>query len=446
MAPGGRSTATKRSSSSSSKNKSSSSSSSAVDTAALSVMAMDLGFARSNQRSTNPNVPAHLTSMPHENPFHQRARNPHVSRDLEKYFAEQMQYKNQRLLTQPPPRTVQSEKGKYVDMMKDEYPTHPGQVYAVMSFVVPEHAAQRREEFLFEQFIKHTQSDLTYKLMGTFGDFMAQKYGIDAKVIETDMKEFMESYREEILGVDVSAKFTLFCKEYHDELLAKYESINGRETTMRGINVLGVVGTVEEAEQLRDDTLLLKKDHLPIVFGEVGKWLCFNPSGLLDRKYMEPELNELMAGHEKKQARKKEAFTKRKNETVLKAARENEANAKKFGTKTTMLVDAEGHTVNTTRDDGGVTNLLAALDGNGLDIMTRDDDPVSLEEMKQRDSAKGVQAFHRPIDLETGDAAAYRDERREELIRQFAKDEKNDADRPPEEEEDEEEFVTKSAE
>lgn len=357
-------------------------------------------------------VPPHLNTHPDQNPNHARRQpNPHLTPDMERMFAAQHAAKNKRLGAQAPPRT--SDKPAYVDLLDMLYDTIEGQNFAVLSFLSPENAIQRREEFLYQEFVQWNDFSTSYKVCSDYADFMAAKYGLDADVMQADFKDFMDTESHRLKDVDVTAKFSLFCKKNGKELQKKYEGLNGRETAVRGLNVLGVVATQEEAVALVKTVAAEHTHHLDLMYGRVGQWLAWNPTDLIKREYLEPELNELMAGREVKEARKTEAFEQRKKGMIQSAAEQNQTNAEKHGAKTTMVIGADGRPVNTTRDDHG--NLLADLDGNGFDMLL--DRNMTMDEVVAEATAAGRNVPAKPIDAETGEEALGTDELADELRR-----------------------------
>lgn len=365
--------------------------------------------AAASSSSASLPTPVHLNTRPDQNPAHQRMPNRHLTADMEKLCAAQHAAKHRRMGRQPPPRTA-ADGPVYVDMMDATYDRLEGQNFVVISFVSPEQAIQRREEFMLQEFIQWNDFSASWKVCADYADFMAAKYSLDEDVMKEDFDEFMATESARLRDVDVTTKFGLFCKKNGKDLQKKYEALNGRETAVRGLNVLGVVETKEEADALVRSIAADHVAHPDIMYGQVGHWLAWNPTNLIKREYLEPELNELMAGREVKEARKTETFEQRKKSMIQGAMDQNAANATKFGTKTTMELGADGRPVNTTRDDHGQKNFMATFDGTGIDTMMDGEDVGSLHEMLAKAKLEGRnEPPARPIDLATGEEAAEAD-------------------------------------
>lgn len=362
---------------------------------------------------TAAKVPAHLTSLPGDNALARRApNNPHISSAMEAVYKAQASVRERRMGAQRPPRTPASEGDGYVDLLSDEYDHIEGQNYVVTSFLAPEHAVRRREEWLYEQFINWNEFSTGFKVCADFADFVAAKYELDGEAVQKDFDDFMETEKARLRDADVSTKFALFCKNNHAGLMEEYHKLNGRETSVRATLVLGVTSTKEEARALVAEAVSSHENHLDIHVGPVGQWLLWNPDGLVKREYLDAEVNELMAGREATAARQKTAFERRKAAQIETAAEKNRANVAKYGGKTTMEVGPDGRAINTTRrggadgaadDDDVNENLLAALDGNDVGTILQDGE-LSLPELMARARLAGgeSQRNFRPIDATTG--------------------------------------------
>lgn len=371
---------------------------------------------------------AHLRMHPAENPHFQRAPNPHLTTAMESVCATAHAAHVRRMGSQAPPSRA-GENPQHVDMMDMKYDDIEGQQFVVMSFVSPTHAVRRREEFYLQEFVQYNDYATSYKLCSDYAEFMAVKYGLDSEVMEQDFKDFMAEEGPRLKDVDVTTKLQMFCKKNAKELQKKYEGLYGRETSVRGMVVLGTTATMAEAKALKDDVLSTHEKHTDVYIGYAGKWIPWDPENLIEREYLEPELNALMAGRAVKEARKDEQYKERKDERVRQAAAANEANAAKHGGKTTMVIGKDGRPVNTTRAEGGGgggndyddedDNLLRPLDGNGIEALAATEG--GLGAMMAEARARGtLGAVQRPIDAETGEEAAVEDLVRQAALASFA--------------------------
>jgi hypothetical protein len=372
---------------------------------------------------------------PADNPHLHRAPNAHLTSALESVCATAHAAHVRRMASQAPPSRA-GENPRHVDMLDMEYDGIEGQQFVVMSFVSPSHAVRRREEFYLQEFVQYNDYATSYKLCSDYAEFMAVKYGLDTDTMEQDFKDFMAEEGPRLKDVDVTTKLQLFCKKNGKELQKKYESMYGRETSVRGMVVLGTTDTIEAARALKNDVMETHEKHPDIYIGYANKWIPWDPENLIEREYLEPELNALMSGREVKEARKNEQYKERKDERVRQALAANEANATKHGGKTTMVIGKDGRPVNTTRteqqrlggeegeEEGteqamGDDNLLRPLDGNGIDKLANIEGGLSaiMADARARGTLGVVQ---RPIDAETGEEAAAEDPVRAAAIASFA--------------------------
>lgn len=375
----------------------------------------------SSSSSTTPATAAHLRMHPADNQHFQRVPNAHLTTAMESVCATAHAAHVRRLGSQPPPSRA-GENPQHVDMLDMVYDGLDGQKFVVMSFASPSHAVRRREEFYLQEFVQYNDYATSYKLCSDYAEFMAVKYGLDTEVMEQDFKDFMAEEGPRLKDVDVTTKLQLFCKKNAKDLQKKYEGLYGRETSVRGMVVLGVTSSLEEAKALKNDVLETHERHPDIYIGYANKWIPWDPENLIEREYLEPELNALMSGREVKEARKNEEYKERKDERVRQALAENEANVAKHGGKTTMVIGKDGRPINTTRAgyqqqhaEEEDESLLRPLDGNGIEMLSA---PGSggLGKMMADARARGeLDAVQRPIDAETGEEAVV-----EDLVRKAA--------------------------
>lgn len=381
--------------------------------------------------TTSSAAAAHLRTHPSQNPHFQRAPNPHLTSAMESMCATAHAAHVRRVAAQTPPSRAGDP--QHVDMLDMEYDGIDGQKFVVMSFVSPTHAVRRREEFYLQEFIAFNDYATSYKLCSDYAEFMAVKYGLDTSVMEQDFKDFMAEEGPRLKDADVSTKLQLFCKKNAKELQKKYEGLYGHETSVRGLVVLGTTSTIEEARALKDDVLSTHEKHPDIYVGFANKWIPWDPENLIEREYLEPELNALMSGREVKEARKNEQYKERKDERVRQALAVNEANVAKHGGKTTMAIGRDGRPVNTTRTecanynnddaDDGDRNLLRPLDGNSIEALVASEG--GLDAMMSEARARGdLDANQRPVDAETGEEAVVEDLVRNAALAAFAEAEK----------------------
>ena len=239
------------------------------------------------------------------------------------------------------------ENPKYVDLCDEDTPI-AGQKYACLSFVSPEKILKKREQFLFEEFVK--QWDFT-KSMTKFSDFLqfiSFKYNLKVEDIIKDMEDFTKEegakLREDSSTVDDD--FKNFIDKNETKLSEDFNRLHSFQTSVRGLKVRGVFPTQDEAE-LKCKKLRESDPNHDIFVGPVGMWIPWDPDAYKTGRveFMEEELNQLHQEKLKNEELAKQEFEKRVRETKKKAIQENIKNAEKSGNVLTQTIDDDGNLV-----------------------------------------------------------------------------------------------------
>uniref|UniRef100_A0A6C0DV25 Uncharacterized protein n=1 Tax=viral metagenome TaxID=1070528 RepID=A0A6C0DV25_9ZZZZ len=238
------------------------------------------------------------------------------------------------------------ENPKYVDLCDEDTPL-AGQKFACMSFISPEKILKKREQFLFEQFVK--QWDFT-KSMTKFSDFLqfiSFKYNLKVDDIMKDMADFAKEeesrLREESV---VDDDFKNFIDKHEAKLNEDFNRQQSFQTSVRGLKIRGVFPTQEEAES-RCKKIRESDPNHDIFVGPVGIWIPWDPDAYKTGRveFMEEELNQLHQEKIKNEERAKQEFDKRIRETKLKAIQDNIKNAEKSGNVLTQTIDEDGNLI-----------------------------------------------------------------------------------------------------
>jgi len=231
---------------------------------------------------------------------------------------------------------------KYVDVL-DEDEGIAGQKFACMSFISPEKILEKRELYLFDQFIQ--QYDFT-KSMGKFGDFInfiSYKYNLNVEKVFQDYNDFCKEEQDMLREHGVSDDFKNFLDKEEEKLNEKFQRDHEFQTSVRGLKNRGNFPTQEEAE-MHCKKLREKDPNHDIFVAPVGIWLPWDPNAYKTGRleFMEEELNQLHQEKIKNEKKAKEEFEKRVKETKQKAIEENIAKAEKSGNKLTQTITEEG--------------------------------------------------------------------------------------------------------
>ena len=239
------------------------------------------------------------------------------------------------------------ENPKYVDLCDEDTPI-AGQKFACLSFVSPEKILKKREQFLFEEFVK--QWDFT-KSMTKFSDFLqfiSFKYNLKVEDVIKDMEDFTKEegakLREESSTVDDD--FKNFIDKNETKLSEDFNRLHSFQTSVRGLKIRGVFPTQDEAE-LKCKKLRESDPNHDIFVGPVGMWIPWDPDAYKTGRveFMEEELNQLHQEKLKNEELAKQEFEKRVRETKKKAIQENIKVAEKSGNVLTQTIDDDGNLV-----------------------------------------------------------------------------------------------------
>lgn len=231
---------------------------------------------------------------------------------------------------------------KYIDLCDEDSPI-AGQKFCCMSFISPEKILKKRENFLFDEFVK--QFDFT-KSMEKFFDFLhftAYKYNLDIEKLIADYNEFVKEEKDKLKTYSIEDDYKNFLDKNEERLTEQFQRAHAFQTSVRGVKVRGVFPTQEEAE-MRCKKLREADPSHDIYVGPVGIWVPFEPDAYKTGKveFMEEELNQLHAEKIKNEAKAKEEFDRRIKETKERAIRENIELANKSGNVLTQTLDENG--------------------------------------------------------------------------------------------------------
>lgn len=234
---------------------------------------------------------------------------------------------------------------KYVDVL-DEDDSLAGQKFVCMSFLSPDKILQRREQFLFDQFVKEWDFTTSMQKFSDFIQFLSYKYNLKVDNVIGDFNDFCREEETRLKSASTLDAYKNFLDKREDALTAQFQRENEFQTSTRGLKVRGVFTTQEEAE-LRCKKLREKDPTHDIYVGPVGIWIPWDPDAYKTGRveFMEEELNQLHQEKMKNEAKAKEEFDRRVKETKRKAIEENIKLAEKSGNVLTQTITEEGNLV-----------------------------------------------------------------------------------------------------
>ncbi len=217
----------------------------------------------------------------------------------------------------------------------DEDNELPGQRFCLLSFLSPEKVLARKEQYFFEQYLKHYEVQWKTKNLEKFlakqvMDFNAKLDAEVNRLTEKDQGEAAEICRAARIPVDtVLGAYQDFVKEnakditqtklkesYDDFVYAQGKKLedafftqNNFQTTVRGLKVRGSYPTQEEATARAKK--LQRNDPIHNIFvAEVGKWLAWDPHPheVAEQEYANDQLNSLMKSYKENEEQREEFY------------------------------------------------------------------------------------------------------------------------------------------
>lgn len=249
-----------------------------------------------------------------------------------------------------------------IDLLDEDKPIAE-QKFVCLSFVSPENEIKKKDQFLFEEFVKQYHFNKSAELLTKYSNFLSYKYGLDMDEVTKDMKQFAEQETED-MRLNVDGDYKQFVDKNETTLDQKYAKDHSFQTSVRGIKVRGVFPSQQEAE-FRCRMLREADPNHDVYVGPVGIWVPFHPDAYKTGKveYLEKELNELMHEKHKNEEKAKLAFDQRVKESKLQAIDENMKTAEEHGNKLTQTINEKGELVsienmNTTEKNLGVNATM----------------------------------------------------------------------------------------
>jgi hypothetical protein len=236
-----------------------------------------------------------------------------------------------------------TENDKYVDLLDEDKPI-AAQKFSCISFISPEEILKQKEMFMFEHFIKSWDFHKSLEKYNQFLNFLSFKYNLSFDNLAADLKEFVDSERDNIVTMKMEDEYKNFLDRTEEKLEKEFNAKHDFQTSIRGIKIRGSFPTQEEAE-LRAKVLRKVDPNHDVYVGPVGMWIPFHPDAYKTGKveYMEETLNELMSEKEKNEEQAKNEFEYRVKETKREAIAKNKKLAQETGNKLTQTVDENGN-------------------------------------------------------------------------------------------------------
>jgi hypothetical protein len=234
---------------------------------------------------------------------------------------------------------------KYVDVL-DEDAGISGQKFTCISFLSPEKILEKRESYLFEQFVQQWDFTKSMTKFGDFVNFISYKYNLNVENLMADYNDFCKEEQERLKEGCVSDDYKNYLDKNEERVTETFNRDHAFQTSVRGLKNRGNFPTQEEAE-LHCKRLREKDPNHDIFVAPVGIWLPWDPNAYKTGRieFMEDELNKLHQEKIKNEAKAKDEFDKRVKEAKEKAIAENIKKAEESGNVLTQTLNDEGELI-----------------------------------------------------------------------------------------------------
>ena len=234
---------------------------------------------------------------------------------------------------------------KYIDLCDEDAPL-AGQKFACLSFVSPEKILKKRENYLFDQFVKQWDMAKSMEKYFAFLQFAAYKYNLNVENVIADFNDFVKEEEAKIKADTVEDDYKNFLDKNEERLNLQFQKDHAFQTSVRGLKVRGVFSSQEEAE-MRCKKVRESDPNHDIFVGPVGMWIPWDPDAYKTGRveFMEEELNQLHSEKMKNEAKAKQEFENRVKDSKKKAIEENIKLAEKSGNVLTQTMDDQGNLI-----------------------------------------------------------------------------------------------------
>ena len=280
---------------------------------------------------------------------------------------------------------------KLIDLLDEDKPI-ANQKYACVSFVSPENILKQKNEFFFEEFVKHWDFKQKMQKFTEFMNFLSYKYNLKFDNMVSDMDEYVKAEKEKLQQTSINDDYKTFLDNNEERLTEQFKKENTFQTCVRGLKIRGSYPTLEEAE-LRCKMLREIDPNHDVYVGPVGLWMPWEPEAYKTGRveYVEDELNKLMHEKKKNEDTAKEAFDKRVKDTKRQAIEDNIKKAQASGNKLTQTLNEQGELINVSNMITQENSILSEQGGEEVDSdvvrkeLFEGDNIITNAEMKNSD-------------------------------------------------------------
>jgi predicted HicB family RNase H-like nuclease len=119
-----------------------------------------------------------------------------------------------------------------------------------MSFICPEDILKRREQYMFDEFVRQWDMRKSMDKFAEFLNFVSFKHNLNVETVFSDYNEFVKEEEKLIKGESSSTldDYKNFMDKNEERMTQEFSRKNAFKTSVRGIKSRGNFSTREEAE------------------------------------------------------------------------------------------------------------------------------------------------------------------------------------------------------
>lgn len=262
-----------------------------------------------------------------------------------------------------PKKTLDNGKAnpKYIDLLDEDQPI-AGQKFFCASFVSPEKILEKRELFLFNQFVKEWDFTKSMSKFNDFISFISYKYSIKIDGLIESFTDFVNEEKKKLTSFSsIADDYSNFLDKNEERLTADFNRDHAFQTSVRGLKMRGVFSNKDEAD-LHCKKLRESDPNHDIFVGPVGVWVPWDPDAYKtgDVQFMEEELNQLYHNKLENQEKAKQHMDERIKMEKMEAIRKNMETAEKTGQKITQTLDEDGNVVTKGPNEAAYDNVTVS--------------------------------------------------------------------------------------
>ena len=145
---------------------------------------------------------------------------------------------------------------KYVDLLEEDKPIS-GQKFVCVSFVSPENILKQKNQFFFQEFLKHYDFSKSVEKFTQFLNFIAYKHNIEFDDLMKNFQEYVKSEGDSFPKNHVSDEYKNFLDANEERLTGDHETCSINEfkygVSDRGASIRIPMGVANDGKGYLED-------------------------------------------------------------------------------------------------------------------------------------------------------------------------------------------------